>query len=205
VGNKTQFDPVHNAPLVGRHVRLRPILPSDYEYLYELETNEQITWRWRFRGTTPSPEQFAQMLWEGVLVQFIVEHRETRQRIGRVLAYEANDRHGWCHFAIVMDPSLNRMGWTLEALALFLNYLFKTWNFRKLYAETPEYVYDDFASGAGSSFHVEGRLGRHEWFQGRYWDLLLLAMYREDFEQGLGARIVAHAAGAPAPQQSRPS
>jgi RimJ/RimL family protein N-acetyltransferase len=185
---------VEGPPLAGRHVRLRPITPADYDYLYELETNELLTWRWRHRATTPRPEHFVDMLWQSILAQFVIEHRETKQRLGRVLAYEANDRNGWCHFAIVADPSLNRSGWILEAMALFLNYLFRNWNFRKLYAESPEFAFDDIASGAGSAFRIEGRLKDHEWFDGRYWDLLLLAMYREDFDQGLGARIVRHAA-----------
>lgn len=168
-------------PLVGRRVRLRAIVPADYEFLYALATSEHA-YRWRYRGVTPSPEGFAQLLWHQTLAQFIVERRENGQRLGQVSAFDANERNGFCHIAMMLDPNLTGTGWALEAGALFINYLFSLWNFRKLYGEVLESNFGDFASGAGSWFRVEGRLTQHEFYAGRYWDLLLLALHREDWE-----------------------
>jgi RimJ/RimL family protein N-acetyltransferase len=172
------------APLLtGRHVRLRPIMPGDYEYLYLLTTHEKLGWRWRYRGSTPSPELFQQQLWQGVAAQFVVEHLGDQKPIGFVQAFDPNDRNGHCHFAIVLDPALERTGWALEALLLFLDYLFTIFNFRKLYAEVPEFNYASFASGNERDFKIEGRLREHDWHAGRYWDLFFLAVYREDWER----------------------
>jgi RimJ/RimL family protein N-acetyltransferase len=176
-------EPPEHAPLTGRRIRLRTIFPADYEYLYALATNEEIGWRWRYRGASPGLEQFAAQLHDGVLVQFVVEHVETRQRVGHVLAFEADHRNGTCHIAMVIDPALAKMGWTLEAGTLFVNYLFTGWNFRKLYGATTEFAYRDFSSMAGEWFREEGRLHDHEWHAGRYWDMVMLALYREDFEK----------------------
>ena len=170
-------------PLEGRRTRLRTLVPADYDYLYALATNEQISHRWQYRGATPSPEAFAQALWRNCLAQFIVEHKETRQRIGHVTAYDASERHGWCRIAVAIDPALSHQGWALESFALFFNYLFTTWNFRKLYGEMLEPAYADMASGANRWFRVEGRLHEHEWYDGRYWDLILLALHRDDWDR----------------------
>jgi RimJ/RimL family protein N-acetyltransferase/acyl carrier protein len=172
------------APLLtGRHVRLRPIMPADYEYLYVLTTHEKLGWRWRYRGATPSPELFQQQLWQGVAAQFVIEHVGDQKPIGFVQAFDPSDRNGHCHFAIVLDPALERTGWALEALLLFLDYLFTIYNFRKLYAEVPEFNYASFASGNERDFKIEGRLREHDWHAGRYWDLFFLAVYREDWER----------------------
>jgi RimJ/RimL family protein N-acetyltransferase len=170
-------------PLTGRRVRLRSIFPSDYDYLYALATSEDMGYRWRFRGMSPSPEAFPQGLWHQVLAQFIIERVENGQRLGLVVAFDANERNGWCHIAMLLDPNVAGTGWVLEAGALFVNYLFTLWNFRKLYAEVLEFNYRSFSSGGGGRFfHEEGRLKDHEFYAGRYWDLLLIALYRDDWE-----------------------
>jgi RimJ/RimL family protein N-acetyltransferase len=179
-----------HAPLSGRRIRLRSIFPADYEYLYALATHEDTGWRWRYRGMTPSFEQFVGQLHENVLVQFLVEHRETQQRIGHVLAFDADLRNGWCHIAMIIDPMLKKMGWALEAGTLFVNYLFTGWNLRKLYGLTPEFSFNDIASGTGNWFREEGRLRDHEWHNGRYWDTVMLALWRSDWE-GYGPTLLA--------------
>ena len=136
--------------LTGRHVRLRAVFPSDYEYLYALANDDELAWRWRYRGASVSPELFQQHLWHNVISQFVVETVESSQRIGHVQAFDASERNGFCHFAVLLDPAVSRSGWSLEALLLFLDYLFAVWNFRKLYAEVLEFNYEQFASGAGS-------------------------------------------------------
>lgn len=192
-----------SAPLVGRRVRLRPVQPSDYEYLYALATDDEVSHRWRFRGTTPSPDAFVQLLWQHSVVQFVVEHKESGRRIGHLSAFNADDRNGWCHIGVVIDPALSRTGWALESIALFLNHLFVTFGFRKLYGEVLEPAFADLASGAGRWFRVEGRLERHEFFAGRYWDLVVLALYREDWERE-GVPLVEKLTNPPKPPIGRP-
>jgi RimJ/RimL family protein N-acetyltransferase len=171
-------------------VRLRPVLPSDHEFLYALAIHPEMTFRWRYRGAAVSYETFLQHLWGGTLVHFVVERKDGGQRIGYVQAFDAAERHGWAHFAVMLDPSLQRSGWGIECMALFFNYMFTTWPFRKLYAVVLESHYDDLASGDGSWFIVEGRLEDHEFYDGRYWDLVFLTVRREDWERS-GPKLVA--------------
>lgn len=119
-------------------------------------------------------------------MQFVIEIISTNEVVGLVSAFNADHANSFAHFAVVVHPDVARHGWTLEGVALFLSYLFSTWNFRKLYAETAEFNFVQFASGEGKLFNVEGRLTDHEYYGGRYWDFLILAFRREIVVEALG-------------------
>jgi RimJ/RimL family protein N-acetyltransferase len=85
-------------------------------------------------------------------------------------------------------------GWGVEAGALFITYLFATWSFRKLYAESLAFTWGAVASGVERVFREEGCLRDHEFYQGRYWDLHIAAVYRTDWERGAIARLLARRA-----------
>jgi RimJ/RimL family protein N-acetyltransferase len=155
--------------------------PDDYRFLHAVETSEQLGPRWRFRGTTPSPEQWAQVSWSTTLAQFMVIGRQTDAPVGIVAVHQPDFQDGHAKFSAArFDPGKPSPAMML-GLALFLDYVFGCWNFRKLYMEVPEYNYEQMASGSGSFFEVEGRLRDHYYFSGRYWDQLILAVHRHSW------------------------
>src|SRR5436190_18418531 len=83
--------PAQRPILTGRHVRRRPIFHGDYDYLYALTTDEELCGRIRYRGKTPSPEQFEHQLWHNVAAQFVIELVSDGRRIGHVTAFDANE------------------------------------------------------------------------------------------------------------------
>jgi RimJ/RimL family protein N-acetyltransferase len=168
-------------PLAGRRVHLRAVQASDYEFLYQLAVDERTAPHWRYRGPPPRPEAFVTDLWNGVLTQFIVERKDQSERLGLVTAYDAAARDGHCHIAALFRPDTRI--WPLEGMFLFINYLFAEYAFRKLYGEVIEYNLDQFASAIGRWLEPEGVLRGHELHGGRYWDVHVLALWRERFEQ----------------------
>jgi RimJ/RimL family protein N-acetyltransferase len=181
---------VETPPLSGRRVRLREVQPSDYEYLYALTTHPDVSWRWRHRGQALSFDTFSQIVESGTLVHFIVERLANGEPLGYAQAFDASLQWGWCHIAVVLDPAVALGGWALEAPLLFLNYLFEMYELRKLYASVLEFNYEQFASYSGDRYHIEARLENHDWYAGRWWDMLILAMYRTDWMR-TGPRLVA--------------
>jgi RimJ/RimL family protein N-acetyltransferase len=167
--------------LEGRHVRLRPVDAGDYPFLVALQTAPENLIRWRYRGTTPSPEQILQSLWQGVLAQFLVVRADTDKPVGLVVGYNPEFRHGYIYLAMIVTPHCERTGWAFEADALFITYLFETFAFEKIYLEVIEFNYRKLASGAGTLFHVEGCLMNHEYHLGRRWHLYTLAIYRHEW------------------------
>lgn len=171
------------APLIGRKVALRPIVPSDYDFLYQIATSPDVLVGWRHRGAAPPPEQYAQVLWQGVLAQFLAVRKDDGKPIGAVSAYNADLRNQCVSLAVLIAPEFERRGWAMEAGFIFIDYLFKVWNFRKIYLESLEFNVRSFWSGVDKLFRVEGCLRDHEYHDGKYWHLYFLAIYREEWAQ----------------------
>lgn len=169
--------------MAGTRVRLRLLRPADVDFLYELSLDPGQSFRWRFRGNTPSPQSFASGLWEGVLAQFVVDSHDgmgsTPSSLGAVIAYQASIRDGWCYVGALGKGAVDARGRMAEAMALFLDYLFDTWPFRWVYLEVPEYTFTSISSGSGRYFEPVARFPDHFSFRGRYWDLMVLAVTRE--------------------------
>ena len=175
--------------LASATVRLRPVDPSDYEFLFRLSNHEALSHRWRLRNTTPSFEQFVSGLYQGIHVQFLVTDRTSGESLGLVSAYNADMRNGYAYLAMVLHPDRLSSRFGLESLLLFSNYVFQSWPFRKLYAETSELNIETFASGAGRLYEVEGHMKDHEFYAGRYWDAYLLTFERDTMSEWI-ARLL---------------
>jgi hypothetical protein len=178
-----------NPPLRGRHVYLRPVNPEDYGYMRALDLGEELGVRWRFRGATPSPEQWAQA-GGAQLAQFMVTRSSDNRPLGAAAVYQHNfqDEHAYLAVA-AFDTDRNPL--MVLGTALFVEYVFTCWNFRKLYLDLPEYNLPQLASGVGTLFAEEGRLREHMYYDGRFWDKLVLALYRRTWEERSGRLLAA--------------
>jgi RimJ/RimL family protein N-acetyltransferase len=162
-----------------RRIRLRTIADKDSLFLYELMTSPQSGGRVRFGGATPSPEKIASSLWESVLAQFIIEGVCLKEALGLVAITSPNFRDGFAYVSALGSVEAQGSGRIAEGVLLGFNYVFTTWPFRKIYMEATEESYHAFKSGLGRFFSEEGRLREHVFWNGRYVDLLTLAVYRE--------------------------
>jgi RimJ/RimL family protein N-acetyltransferase/acyl carrier protein len=180
--------------LEGKEVRLRPIDQSDYPFLRALETSPGALVRFRHRGVPTSPENHVQSLWRGVLCQFVVVLRATNKPVGLVTSYGADFRNGRSHIAIIVEPETQGRGSAMEAMRLFIDYLFAVFPLRKLVAEIFEFNWHQFSAGEGRVFATEGVLKEHEFHDGRYWDLYLVAIFRDSWSD-LFSRPAAFRAG----------
>jgi RimJ/RimL family protein N-acetyltransferase len=95
-----------------------------------------------------------------------------------VQAYRADLVAGHAHLSAMLTPPAHRMGWPLEGMALFINYLFSNWGFNKLYAEVYDYNLDQFRRMNGL-FVKEGILRQHAKLGNRYSNLHIFALYAE--------------------------
>jgi len=165
--------------LQGKRFSLAPLMPEHHAPLYRLVTSEHANFRWRYRGEIPPIESFERTLHSNVLVQFAIVAQQDRRRFaGLVVAYNYVPRDTTCYLAVVTDPACG--GGTLEATGLFVRYLFACWPLRKIYIEAADFNIRQYASGLRSGLLVsEGLLKEHHYFDDRYWDLQILAIYRE--------------------------
>ncbi len=172
---------------LGRGPRLRiPTLQMptqrDFDYLLELHASGEHLVRYRLRGVTPSPDSFHRLLWEGVTAQFVVRS-ETGSPVGLVSCFGADFRNRHAHIGVLGDPAWHNSGLLIAGAWRFIGYLFSEFDLRKLYAEVLESNFEHLATGAGRLFEVEGRLSRHEYIDGDYQDLFVLALDRDRWRE----------------------
>lgn len=170
-----------------QRVQLRPLLPSDMPAFYAAGTDPDRGYRWVFRGATPSLQVFAERLTRASLAQFAVERTDSRVLVGLVDAYDASlaDGHAKLSILSVRPSGLGKgtYGEILEGTLLFIDYLFATFDLHKLYAEIPGFNWPQFSSLADELFVVEGVLRAHDYHQGKHWDRVFIALYRERWSE----------------------
>lgn len=145
------------AVLDGRRVRLRAVAPHDYDWLFQLNSMPELAHRWRGRPGSLNPSQVAEFLWNNVHCQFVITRKRDGRPLGLVVAYGADLPNRTVRFGIVFDPQFHSVGWPLEAAALFIDYLFETSDFRKLYSEAVDYNLQSYQSALDNGIvHMEG-------------------------------------------------
>ncbi len=167
----------------GRRVTLRPVQVQHYDWLYGLATSPRAGLLWRLRGNTPSPDAFVSTLWSGVQSQYLIEHSGTGTPLGLVQLYNVDGLNGTGYVSFVIGDDDANKGWPLEAFFLFIDGVFRTWALRKIYLETTELSHALFAAGADRFLTEEGRLSKHHYYDGSFYDLIILALYRETWEE----------------------
>jgi len=159
------------------------MLPPFYDQLYSLVVSDPVAFRWRFQGIVPTFESFRESLESGVFSQFVVAPRESKDvAIGYVFAYNASLSDGHAYMAALVDRKQG--AGLVEAVLLFLRYLFVGWPFRKIYMESIEFNIRQYASAVNRGLmREERRFPEHRFYDGKYWDESTFAIYREDARQ----------------------
>jgi RimJ/RimL family protein N-acetyltransferase len=185
-GDGNAGDPGDSAPadapgrLRGATVRLRPVRPDDLATLYHLVIeDEAIGFGWRFHGALPTPEVFQAVLDRDVLAQHVVTDRGTQEVVGLLTAFAPNLHSGTAHLAMFLGERARRTRRAGEAFGLFVTHLFSTYPLRKLYLEVPAFVLPAYQSAARQDLFVcEGRRREVHYWEGRYWDEVILTLDR---------------------------
>lgn len=186
-GATSRPDPVNGANRTA-NVGLRPIEQSDIPVLYRAAFDPSEGPRWRFRGRGMGHAEFASSLFAGVLSQFVVAAPDGRA-VGLVCAYEASLEAGHAKVAMlsVNQRRGSATGLVTEGLALFVEYLFRAFPLKKLYAEVPDYN-RYLIDGLPGLLETEGRLRDYVFLDGLLHDLIVASISRERwtaFVQGM--------------------
>lgn len=181
----------------GRHTRVRPVAPADYEWLYTVALHTPAGSRWRLHGEIPTYEQFMSTMLGGAKATCVIEDA-TGRLLGMVQLWhhDALSRHA--QITAFLSPEAEGRGWPLEGVLLFVDYAFTAFDLRKIYVEALEPELDSYRSLVGSLLREEGRLRDHQYLFGRYVDGYLLALYRADFDAFFARVVGVRPTGSPA-------
>ncbi len=179
-------EPVYN---VSRHTVLRPLIAADYPWICALHSDPRVAPRTRLRGATTTPEDTIRILTSGVTAQFVVVRRSNGARLGLLTLYKADFRANIAFFAATFSPSAQQLGWPLEATILFVEYVFRVFELRKLYVEAVQPNVDSFQHVIGTHFIEEGRLREYEMIDGEFVDVVFAAMSRSHWQDSRAAYL----------------
>jgi len=156
-------------------------MQADFEQLYFAALEPVNGFRWRYRGRTPSMEEFIQGLSVGSLSEYVFVRSDTNQLGAYCVAYEHDANAGHCAFAVQrlnFDTAFDTC--VIESVGLFLNYLFETFSLRKVFAHIPEYNFPSFGLLL-DVFEREGERAEYHWYGGRHWSEVTISTGRQDW------------------------
>lgn len=162
-------------------VRLRPVLPRDIELMYTAATSPERGQRWRFRGETPSYDQFQAQMWNNQRCHFIAEVGE--RPFAYFAGYDLSLKSRHCYLAILSLSGSPTEGRVFLGSFLFIEHLFRSFELRKLYIEVAGYNLDTVLGGPQTLFDIEGVLTNHEEWHGQLWDNYIGAVSRARWDE----------------------
>lgn len=182
----------NGGPASSARLFLRPVGPNDWEFLLDLLSSPTEAYRWRFRGLPPSRDALLHSIRSsGDLVQLVIHSRAAGQPIGLASGFAQDFRHGHCQIGIVIEPAFQNTGAGIEAGVLLIDYIFRTWPFRKIYAEAPQFTHRSVGSGSSDLLGIEATLESARYASGRYWDTHIMVVDREGWQASeLARRII---------------
>jgi len=190
--SSTPFDVITNLKprpdppmLLSQRLRLRAIEPDDLPNLVAWRNRAEV--RRHFFEYEPLSLRMQERWYESFLNRsdekyWIADLLETGEPIGTIglLRIDLRNRHAELGRVLVADPDSRRAGIGREMCTLALQYAFNQLNLFKVYLE----VFADNSPAIGLyqslGFVVEGQRRNHVFSEGRYQDVLLMALFAKD-------------------------
>jgi hypothetical protein len=156
---------------------LELVLPEDIPNLYRLCCASEAGIYWRYRGTTPSPSDFAASLWVGVVSQYKVVERSTGALVGLVVLYDHCGHHA--KVGVVCGDESVGSGLVIEGVAQLIRHAFRARPYIKLYFESSSIL---FPSSAERLLEREGILKAYVHQDGHYSDVTIYSLSRSTWD-----------------------
>lgn len=174
--------------LQGERVRLRARERDDLARLWEF--NNDLAVELAGGGDPPMPQAQARLLAEFEQdvakggrdgMSFVVE--VDGQVIGQCALFNADETAHTCELGITIgDKAYWGQGYGRESVRLLLKYAFRHHNYHKVWLRVHAGNERALRAYVACGFREEGRLRAHVWSDGRYDDLVLMGVLREEWQ-----------------------
>jgi RimJ/RimL family protein N-acetyltransferase len=171
--------------LIGNYARLRIMDSTDAEYVRKLRNSPEVANNFQYRCFISDLQQrdFVQRVTTTAgQMFFIAESVADGLPFGVFSFNEIDQRNQRGEVGAFLDMTRADSGpAAVEASYLLLDYGFSTLNLVKIVAEVLPENTRALRFNEGVGLHQEARLARHVFYDRAFHDLLLLAIFREDF------------------------
>jgi len=174
----------------GERIVLREYRMEDLGSIKQWVNNKEITQMLSDIFTYPrseyQSEQFVRSMIEGTsnMKGFIIAERDTEQYIGQIDLHHIDWQSRSAVLGVVIgSPQYLGKGYGSEAISVMQSFVFDTLNLHRLELELLEYNERAYRCYLACGFVEEGRLRKRQYRDGRYWDVIVMSILREEFEQ----------------------
>ncbi len=115
---------------------------------------------------------------------FVIETLDN-EFIGFVYSYDSSMKDGHCKMTVYICEKYRNVGVGAYIGLKFMDHLFTYYPFRRIYCDVYEYNSNSFSSLTQCGLEETGRMREYRYYDGKYYDLILLTITRETFEKNL--------------------
>lgn len=181
--------PEESTPIIflrGKRIYLRPILKEDIPHLLRWINNEEVTQY--LAAYLPMLEKDEEQWFEDLAKRkqtdlvFAIVTVDGDKIIGNMGIHQISwkDRTATTG-ALIGEKEYWGKGYGTEAKMLLLNYAFNTLNLRKICSSVLAFNKRSYAYQLKCGYTEEGRRRKQRYRNGRYWDEILMAVFKKDW------------------------
>ncbi|MCZ8146009.1 GNAT family N-acetyltransferase [Flavobacterium sp.] len=169
-------------------LRLRPLLPTDWEAIVALRGNPESM---RF---IPRPiisdkasaltmvEMIQQKVDEGTGINWVITEKEADEMLGIIGHYRIKPEHFRSEIGYMLLPKAQGKGYALEAVQAMLIYGFEQLHFHSVEAVIDPENEASIKVIEKLGFVKEAHFIENEYFNGRFWDALVYSLLKRNFK-----------------------
>lgn len=181
--------------LLGSRIILREYQWEDLPHIREWVNDKEITNNlhdvFLFPNTVHETESFLRMMIEGSSGSkgFIISVKDSLSYIGQIDLHKIDYKNRNAVLGIVIGKKeFMGKGYGSEAIQLLLQFVFHTLNLERLELEV--YAYNERAYNCyiKCGFKEEGRLRNKLFRDGRYWDVIVMSILKDEYEASVPSK-----------------
>lgn len=170
-----------------RRLLLRCIKKDDLPLLHKWRNEGDFMKNCSCRQTPVSFEDFERELTKDFErdrhFQMVIIEKKSGTAIGTIYSYNFKKVDGYLFVTTFITRAYQRKGYGAEAFAAFVNHLFSSLPLFKIYLEVYEYNQGSLLAMRGAKLSEEGKFKRQRLLDGKRYNVLRFAIYREDLER----------------------
>ncbi|HAU08041.1 MAG: Acetyltransferase GNAT family protein [Candidatus Yanofskybacteria bacterium GW2011_GWF1_44_227] len=171
--------------IVGHKTILRPIELSDVPQLLVWANDPEIRQfiaRYRPVSEKYEKEWVEKSATDETKIVFMIEEKTSRKAIGVMGLHRINWKDRSCTTgAYIGQKDLWGKGYGTDAKMFLLDYAFNTLNLRRIESAAYEYNKRSIHYSLHCGYKIEGRKRKAKFSNGRYWDDVLLALFKKEW------------------------
>lgn len=163
----------------GRRIRLEPLRTRHIDALYALACSPD----WPFDGGGLPLVEFVPCISTMWARPCAVIRTDTDDLVGVVLGTDEDLRNSTIAVGFALKPEVWGTVWPIEAVVLYLRYLFEGCGFRKVYLEMTESTHERWGGRLDRWATLEARSREQAYTGDRYEDVLRFGLHRHQWDR----------------------